>query len=55
MGQREAGYRDEDNMKKMALVASITVVIVVASQVISEGEQKQRRAVNCRENPFSVL
>ena len=41
MGQREAGYRDEDNMKKMALVASITVVIVVASQVIGEGEEKR--------------
>jgi len=26
-------------MKKMALITSITVVIVAASQVISEGEQ----------------
>jgi hypothetical protein len=30
-------------MKKVALVNSITVLIVVASQVISEGGAKQRR------------
>jgi len=42
-------------MKKMALVNSTTVVIVVASQVISEGGAKLRRMVNCSENSLSFL
>jgi hypothetical protein len=42
-------------MKKVALVNSITVVIVVASQVISEGGAKHRRVVNCSENSFFFL
>lgn len=37
------------------LVNSITVVILVASQVVSEGGAKQRKVVNCSENSFSFL
>lgn len=53
MGQRLAIVMR--TMKKMMLITFVTVVIVVASQVISDGGQKHRRVVNCRENSFSVL